>query len=221
MQYIFLLVIVLAVSGLMISCMGPETLYNVDLRYIPTESASSEINKIEHIKPVTIAVFQDIREIEDHIVIGKVISDRGESIPVLPKYTKPPEAVVRAMEDFLIRKGYTVAAEHPGWDLQESLISKSWGTILLGGTINELFVTCDRSGPVKKYTSRVNLTVILADISEKRILYKVSVESAPTRDHIRFSEITMEKEINRALSDAVERVFTGSELLSKIESISR
>jgi hypothetical protein len=169
--------------------------------------------------PIMVALFQDIREIDDHIVIGRVTAEGKKPLPVLPKYNKPPESIVKATEDFLIGRGYTVSAHHPVWDLQEKSIGDSWGTVLLGGTINKLFIECDRSGPVKKYKARVSVTMILADVKEKRILYKVTVESAPSRDHVRFTEIMMEQEINRALSEAIEKVFTGSALLAQIEEI--
>jgi len=195
---------------------APATIYNVDVRYVPTESSDQTSGTAASIKPVTVAMFRDVRNMEDTLVVGKVLKANGNRIPVLPRYTKPPEAVTNAVRDFLIHRGYTVSLKRPDWDLQNSSIDPSWGTILLGGTIKNLSVECDRSGPMKKYASHVGITVVLADVQQRRILHTITVDAAPTRQHIRFSEIMMEEEINRALSEAIERVFASRELTQKI-----
>ena len=210
-----------AVLVLIISCAGTAVLYNVGVRYVPTETAPKDIKETRSTVPVTVARFQDVRNVDDKIVIGRVYSADKKSLPVLPKYKKPSESIIKALEDFMTRDGFSVSVVHPDWNLQEDSIDESWGTILLGGTINDFFIECDRSEPVKKYRARVDLTLVLADIQSKQILYKVSVESSPSRDHIRFSEIMMERELNRALSQAIEQVFAGDAFLSKIEHISK
>ena len=213
-----------AVVLLLISSCATPAVYNVDIRYIPTEAETKKM-PIPHktaVPPITVALFQDIRDIEDPIVVGTVLPDAEteKPRPVLPKYTHPPQAIVKAIGDFLTRREYTVAVSHPDWNLTENAIDESWGTVLLGGTIDELFISCDRSGIINKYRTRVGVTIVLADIKTQRILYRASVTSNPSKDDIRFSELMMEKEINRALSSAVEKLFTESALLSHIEAMS-
>ena len=207
---------------LLISSCTTPAVYNVDILYIPTEAERGMMPHKTAVPPITVALFQDVRDREDPIVVGEVLPDaeREKPRPVLPKHKKPPQAVVNAIGDFLTRQGYAVSGSHPDWDLTEDTIDGSWGEVLLGGTIEELFIECDRSGIINKYRARAGVTIVLADIKTKRILYRVSVASNPSRDDIRFSEIMMEREINRALSSAIEKAFAESALLSHIDAMS-
>jgi len=209
----FAKIIVPAVAvALLLSC-APVNLYNIDIQYIPsTDKEAAEAGSV----PLTVTMFNDQREREDKLLIGRVIMQDDRTVPVLPRHMEAAPAVTRALTSYLTRSGYTVSSRHPGWDLREETIDPSWKGLILGGTIKDLFIECDRSTLIRTYSSRVNLTIVLADASEKRILHRVTVRTLPTKQHLKFSEFKLEEELNAALSEALERTFADSELTDKI-----
>ena len=54
---------------------------------------------------LTVASFIDSRKMEDTLLIGRVIKSDGSSIPILPKYVKPTDAVAAALRELLIPVG--------------------------------------------------------------------------------------------------------------------
>ncbi len=199
------------------SC-ASTTVYNIDLAYIPTGDSPTTVEAVDG-PTVTVALFNDERTIDDPIVIGRVVEANGRPSPILPQHREPCRAVVQAVSAFLTHAGYRVAPDHPPWDLREESIDPSWGKILLGGTINELFIECDRSRPLRRYSSRVNLTFVLADVKNKSILHRVTVDTAPVKQHLRFSEIKIEEELSNTLSQALEKAFAESDLPNLINGL--
>jgi hypothetical protein len=83
-------------------------LYNVNMRYEPTkviQPVQSDGRKYS----LTVASFTDRRKMEDTIMIGRVIQSNGTSIPILPKYVKPTDAVASALRELMFKAGYTVS----------------------------------------------------------------------------------------------------------------
>jgi hypothetical protein len=148
---------------------------------------------------------------EDTLLLGRVVHSDGSSIPILPKYVKAADAVAAALRELLIQSGYGVSPEKAVWDLQENTIRSDWGTILVGGAIEELDVTCLDTFPRKHYTAKTRVTLVFADVQKKRIFYKVTSESSSSLDHVIFSEEKLESQINGALSDAMEKALEGPE----------
>ena len=111
----------------------------------------------------------------------------------------------RRFRELLFKSGYTISPGRPAWDLNEAAIRPEWGTILIGGTIDDLDVTCLDNLTMKRYSAKVRVTLVFADVRNKRIFYKVTSESSSSLDHIVFSEEKLESQINGALSDAMEK----------------
>lgn len=195
---------------LLVSC-APVTLYSVDLKYEPAKPPSREGKAAG----ITVAAFNDVRKVEDTLVIGKVVKPDGTSVPVVPKYSKPVDAVTAGMKDYLARAGYTVLKETPEWNLQERAIKKEWGKILVGGSIDDLQVVCRLSLPMKKYEAKVKLTVLFADPEKGKVFYKTTVESSSSREDISFSEEEMGEQISGALTEAIEKAFDNQPLKQK------
>lgn len=193
-------------------------LYSVDMKYVPTGTFSKTPGVAKPIV-VTVATFQDSRTIEDRMLIGRVIKAGGKQLPVLPKYVKPSNAVTAPVKEFFRLAGYRVATESPAWDLQESSINKGWGPILVGGSIDELDITCQNSLAITKYTAKVKLTIYFADTLKGKIFHKVTTDSRVSLDHVLFSEERMEQQINAALSDAIEKMFEGRDVANIIGGI--
>ena len=160
---------------------------------------------------LTVALFIDRRKMEDTILIGRVIQSNGTPIPILPKYVKPTDAVASALRELLFKAGYAVSPDRPAWDLSENAILPEWGTLLVGGTIDDLDVTCVETLTMKRYSAKARVTLFFADVQKKRIFYRVTSESSSSLDHIIFSEEKLESQINGVLSDAMEKAIEGRE----------
>jgi hypothetical protein len=146
---------------------------------------------------------------EDTLLIGRVVKSDGSSIPILPKYVKAADAVAAALRELLIQSGYGVSPEKAVWDLQEGTIRPDWGTILVGGAIEELDVTCLDSIPRKRYSAKTRVMLVFADVQKKRIFYRITSESSSSLEHIIFSEEKLESQINGVLSEAMEKALEG------------
>jgi hypothetical protein len=196
---------------LLVSAMGcAPKLYSVNMRYEPTKVIPPALTDGRKFS-LTVASFIDRRKMEDTLLIGRVIHSDGSSIPVLPSYVKAADAVAAALRELLIQSGYGVSPEKALWDLQENTIRPDWGTILVGGAIDELDVTCLDNLTMKRYSAKARVTLFFADVQKKRILYKVTSESSSSLEHIIFSEDKLEKQINGVLSDAMEKALEGPE----------
>ncbi len=185
-------------------------LYSVNMRYEPTKVTQPAPNDGRKYS-VTVAPFVDQRKMADTLLIGRVIKSDGETIPILPQYVKPPDAVASALRELLFKSGYLVSPDKPVWDLKEASIRPEWGTILIGGTIDDLDLTCLDNLTMKRYSAKVRVTLIFADVQKKRIFYRVTSESSSSLDHIIFSEEKLESQINGVLSDAMEKAIEGPE----------
>jgi hypothetical protein len=200
-------------AGILLSCTS-VTLYSVDLRYKPSKPAEGREGGG---KPVLlVGAFADARKIDDKLVVGAVVQDDGSRIPVVPKYARPADAVTAMVKDYLSRSGYTVLSAAQTAKGKQEVPAKKMGEVMVGGEINELDVLCRQSIPLKKYTAKVKLTVVLSDAKTGAIFYTVSAESNSSLEHYRFSEEMLAEQINDALSDAVEKLFEGDEMRRRI-----
>ncbi|MDA8124551.1 MAG: hypothetical protein M0009_05105 [Deltaproteobacteria bacterium] len=194
---------------------GAPKLYNIDMRYEPTKTIRPAPNDGRKYS-LTVTPFIDERKIADTVLIGRVIERDGAPIPILPKYVKPTDAVAAALRSLLTQAGYAVAPDKPVWDLKEASIQPAWGTLLVGGTIDELDVTCLDNLTMKRYTAKARVTLVFADVQKKRIFYKITSESSSSLDHIVFSEEKLQSQINGVLSDAMEKAVEGPEVGRRI-----
>lgn len=196
---------------LFVSAVGcAPKLYSVNMRYQPIKAIAPAVTDGRKFS-LTVTSFIDRRKMEDTLLIGRVVHSDGSSIPILPKYVKATDAVAAALRELLIQSGYGVSPERADWDLQEGTIRPEWGTLLVGGAIEELDVTCLDKFPQKHYTAKTRVTLVFADVQKKRIFYRVTSESSSTLDHVIFSEEKLESQINGVLSDAMEKAIEGPE----------
>jgi hypothetical protein len=193
-------------------------LYNIDMRYQPTKLIPPAVTDGQKYS-LTVAPFIDQRKMEDTLLIGRVTKSDGSTIPILPKYVKPAEAVASALRELLFKSGYTVSGDKPVWDLTEGTIRPEWGTMLIGGTIDELNVTCVDSLTMTRYSAKARVTLLFADVQKKRIFYRITSESSSSLDHIVLSEEKLESQINGVLSDAMEKAIEGPETGRRIREV--
>lgn len=194
------------------------TLYSIDMRYVPSRGVSAFERPARPIT-VTVANFEDLRQVEDRMYIGRVVKPNGKEVPVLPKFAKPTQAVTAPVKDLLRNAGYWVSPNSPTWDLKEATIKKEWERILIGGSIDELEVVCVDSLTRDNYTAKAKITVLFADTSSGKIFFRMTTESSASLEHVLFSEEKMEQQINIALSDAIEKIFESRKLSDVIRKV--
>ena len=195
---------------------APVAVYHVNLKY----EAAGQIQKAERTGsgiPITVATFNDIRKMDDRLLLGMVTTMEGDRIPILPRYNKATEAVTTSIREYLFKSGYNVSKDMPAWDLREETISKGWGRILIGGNIDELEIVCKKSFPVKTYDAKIKLTFVFANVPDKRIFYRASVENNNSLKDVSFSEELLEQQINAVLLDALEKMFNDPKMKKTIE----
>lgn len=197
-------------------------IYTVDMNY-DAESAMVP----SYAKPnaralqslITVAEFTDSRKSDDPLIVGRVIERNKMRTLVLPKYSRPTQAVSQGIRHYLRKAGYNVAGVAGQWDLTEENMPPGNGRILIGGNISDLEINCERGLPTNSYTTKIRLTLYLADTRQKQILYRSTVEASTSLEHVVFSEKRMGDQAAFALGDAIEKLFEKRELTEKIQEI--
>ena len=207
-RWLVRIAVFLCLLGMLSGC-APK-IYNVNMRYEPTKVIPPAVTDGRKYS-LTVASFIDQRKMEDTLLIGRVIKSNGTPIPILPRYVKPTDAVTAALRELLSNRVTPSPRSRPAWDLNEAAIRPEWGTILVGGTIDTLDVTCVETFTMKRYNATARVTLIFADVQKKRIFYRLISESSSSLDHIFFSEERLESQINGVLSDAIEKAIEGPE----------
>ena len=215
LQLRFLLMAVLCVA---LSACAPS-LYSVNMKYEPTHAIkpASDQGKFT----VTVATFEDHSKVPDPLVVGEVIKSDGEKIRVFPKYVSAQDAVSRGSQGLSQESGISVSPKKPVWDLKNDSIREDWGALLIGGSIEDLSVSCREEIAVKKYQARIKLTIVFADVHNKFVFYKTVAQSSSSLEHVLFSEERLENQVNGVLADAIEKVFEDSEAQRKIREAMR
>ncbi|HEU17812.1 MAG TPA: hypothetical protein ENO00_00300 [Deltaproteobacteria bacterium] len=211
--------VILSIMLLTVSC-ARVPLYSVDIDYV------TPLNKIRPADTstklsITVATFNDLRNVDDKMVIGKVMEANKLPIPILPKFHTPSVTVTRAVKGYLNKTGYTVSSRTPDWNLTDDSIEKEWGDIIIGGDIHEFELICVKERPVIRYRARVRLTAVFADVTQRETKFKVNVESSPSLDHVRFTEGKMTEVMNDALAAAVNKLFENEQVNQKIRAIAK
>ena len=214
----------LAVLGLLVFFLGitgcATRLYSVNMNYDAEKANIPAYLKADNKgsnTAITIAEFVDIRKGEDQTVIGRVVEKDGMKTLVMPKYAKPTQAVAFGIKRYLVKAGYKTLSSAGQWDLKEETIPKVDNKLIIGGSIDELEITCRKGFPTDSYKARIKLNLILADAVKGKILYRSSVESDSSLEHVSFSEERLAEQLNIALADAIEKVFEDRKLAQKLK----
>ncbi len=215
----------IAALGLLVYCLGitgcvASRLYSVNMNYdagkanIPAYLKNDDKGRNALI---TITEFGDIRKVDEPMVIGRVVEKDGMKTLVLPKYTKPTQALANGIKRYLIKAGYKIAGIAGQWDLKEETMPKVDSKLIIGGNIEELELTCRKGFPTDSYKATMKLTLVIADPAKGKILYRSSVESNTSLEHVSFSEARLEEQINIAMGDAIEKVFEDRNVAQKLK----
>ena len=211
--------------GLLISlfsflgCVGPTRLYSVNMYYDADQAAIPAYLKADKASDaiISIAEFTDTRRVNDRLVIGHVVEKDGMKNLVLPKNVKVTKAISKGIKEYLRKAGYKVSDKIGQWDLKEETMPKEDFKILIGGSIDELEISCRRGFPTNSYETNMKLTIVFADIAKGKILYKSKVESNYSKEYVLFSEENLGEQAGIALGDAIEKVFADKAVAQKIK----
>jgi hypothetical protein len=168
---------------------------------------------------LSVADFHDMRKTDDPMVIGRVIEKDGMKVLVLPKNIKPTMAVANGVKFYLDKAGYRVSDKIVSWDLRESTIPAESSKILIGGSIDSMEINCRRAFPTNTYSSKIKMTIYVADSARKKILYKTTVEASTSREHVFFSEERLGYEAGDALGAAIEKLFEERAVAQNIKTV--
>ena len=214
----------IAVLGLLVYCLGitgcASGLHNsVNMNYDAEKASIPAYLKNDDkgsSNVINIAEFVDTRK-DDPMIIGRVVEKNGMKTLVLPKYAKPTQAVASGIKRYLSKAGYKTSGIAGQWDLKEETIPKVDSKLIIGGNIEELELTCRKGFPTDSYKASMKLNIVIADAAKRKILYRSSVESNSTLEHVSFSEARLEEQINIAMADAIEKVFEDRKLAQKLK----
>ncbi len=214
----------IVVLVLLVCCLGitgcASRLHSVNMNYDAGKANIPEYLKNEQKgrnAVITIAEFVDVRKGDAPMIIGRVVEKNGVKTVVLPKYTKPTQAVAAGIKGYLIKAGYEISGDAGQWDLKEETMPKISSKLIIGGKIEEMELTCRKGFPTDSYKAVMKLNLVLADAAKGKILYRSSVESNTSLEHVSFSEARLEEQINIALADAIEKVFEDRKFAQKLK----
>ena len=166
---------------------------------------------------VFVADFIDARQVGDKKTLGWVKELDGSKVPVFPKNVVPTRAVANGIRAYLKKAGYNVADKTGSWDLKEGSIPKGGGRLIIGGSIDELEVTCWTGVFSNDYKTNLKLTLVVADGVKGKILYKGNVTVASSKTDVSFSEGQLGGQAGAALGEAIEKIFEGKTIAQKIK----
>lgn len=190
------------------------------LQYIPQRAYIGADGSLPQ-NTLCVSVFNDERALQDKTILGKIVlSETSENLfycrPLLPSY-----AVTSAIKEYLFSSGHTVYGGMPFWDLHETTIDSTCGTLLIGGSIEDLQIRCTSNFLGTSYESEVKLRVVFADTKKKRILFATTVEAASAMRHIYYSDEKAREVMNNAFSSAVEKIFENDNLPNALKETTR
>ena len=206
---------VLSFSG----CVEPS-LYSVNM-YYDADSADIPAYLKTNVKTsdavISVAEFTDTRQIDDRLVIGRVIEKNDIKVLVLPKNIKTTKVISNGIKQYLRKAGYKVADKIEQWDLKEDTIPQRDGKVLIGGNIEELEIYCRRGFPSNSYKASIKLTVVIADMAKGKILYESKVKSSHLHEYFWFSEEHLGDQASIVLGDAIEKLFEDKAVAQKLK----
>ena len=177
-----------------LGCAGPS-LYSINMYYDAQHAAIPVYFRADISGTViSMAEITDTRQMDDRLVIGRVAETDGANKLVMPKNVKATKAIFNGIKEYLRKAGYKVADKIEQWDLREETIPKGDGKVLIGGSIDELEISCRRGFPSNTYITNIKLTIVFADTVKGKILYQSKVESSSTKEHALFSEENLEED---------------------------
>jgi len=156
--------------------------------------------------------------VADKRIVGWVKELDGSKVSVFPKNDSPARAVALGIKEYLKKAGYKVADNIIQWDpRKEGNMPNEKGKVIIGGSVDELEVSCWTGVFSNDYKVNLMLTIVVADLAKGKILYKGNVAGENSRTGSSFSEGQLGVEASNVLSDVIEKIFEGKTVAQKIQ----
>jgi len=167
-----------------------HTLYSVNIYYDADKAAIPEYLKADKNSNaiISVAEFNDVRKLDDRLVIGRVTETDGSKVLLLPKSVKATKAIANGIKEYLRKAGYKIPNKIEQWDLKEQNIPQGIADIIVGGNVEELDVSCIKGFPTNSCRINIKLKFVFADIIKNKIFYESRVESSYSKEYALFSE---------------------------------
>ena len=200
-------------------CAGPK-IYSINMYYDADQAVIPAHLKADGKASgavISVAEFTDARRMDDQLVIGRVVKSDGTNILVFPKNVQATKAIPSGIKNYLKKAGYKVADKVEQWNLKEENMPQGDSKIIIGGNIEELEISCRKNISTNSYKSNIKLSVIFADMTKGKILYKTTVESSYSKEHVLFSENILGEQAEIILADAIEKLFGDKTIAQKLK----
>jgi hypothetical protein len=200
-----------------LGCAGTN-LYSINMYYDAKQAPVPAYFKADTSGAIiSVAEFTDTRQMDDTLIIGRVVEKDGANTLVMPKNIKATKAISNGIKEYLKKARYKVADKIEQWDLKEETIPKGDFKVLIGGNIDELEISCRRGFPSNTYTTKIKLNIVFADMVKEKIFYQSKVETSYTKEHVLFSEEDLGEQAGIALGDAIENLFEDKTVAQKLK----
>ncbi len=128
---------------------------------------------------IAVNLFSDEREITDSM--GAIYSRSGKKLETLVTDKKPTEIIEKNLAEQLQKAGYNVILTS-GWNLNAEKVPSYLGTdLILGGQVKEFWVESKAGVITSTIRSKVVYSLVIANIHQKRLIYKGQAEANDTR----------------------------------------
>ncbi len=212
------LILICAAVSFLGGCGPSVKSYVVDMRYLyggvpdgPDGREKAAIN---------VARFRDGRMIPDRRVIGTVKAPWwSDGIPVVPKAGMPADIVTDGVKAQLAKGGFALSGPAPVWNLEEATLDKAWGRYVLGGVIEELFVTGKNDPPFSYNDASVRITFVLGN-TETGMVKRFTQEQEGYQTLVSVNEGDLQRQINSVLSQAIAEGLYEDRVRSALKEIS-
>jgi len=148
--------------------------------------------------------------------IGRKSNPSSETLNDLVVQGTVAGLVTSGFKDALKARGITVK-DVAEWDMSAEHIHAEDVDILVGGAIKKLRVDVVSSAFNVKYKADVQIQVAVANVPEKKLFRKLSLNTTLERKDVSFSAERLEKILSEALSSSIDQLLNDEEFKKSIK----
>lgn len=209
--------IVLA-GGLLLAlaaCGGPRT-YLIGLEYRPAALLAPQPGPLPS---VAVSFFADVRERPDRVEVGALTNPQGVTDTLIPAHLGVDEVVTQAIADALAKRGHAVK-QIQGWDLTPAGAQPAWGDVVIGGQIQEFWISGERGLVNARTAAAVRLRVVAVASQAQEVLWEGTLSTSAESTEVLFSEQQVAATASKALSRALDLFLADPQFLSRLKGVS-
>ncbi|MBI3079808.1 MAG: hypothetical protein HYY89_00155, partial [candidate division NC10 bacterium] len=126
--------------------------------------------------------------------------------------------VTQAVASALAGRGHAVK-QIQGWDLTPASAQPAWGDVLVGGPIQEFWITGERALLNTKTAAAVRLKAIAVASRTREVLWEGTLSAAAETTEVLFSEEQVAATASKALSRALDLFLVNPQFLSRLKGV--